>query len=173
MDQLKIQDDILISIDDQKCVILLLLDLSAAFDTVDHPTLLNRLKTRFGITGQAYNWIASYFENRKQSVVIGGCKSKEQVLTCKCATSVDSGPQILFGLWITSLHHHQILWPVLTFLCRRHSNLPCLPSRKWVFFNVRIGKMCCWVSSIIHLQSCLVQTSPNWQNKTIPLHRRY
>ena len=90
---LKIQNDILTSIDEQKCVVLLLLDLSAAFDTVDHPTLLNRLKTRFGITGQAYNWIASYFDNRKQTVVINDCKSEEQVLTCNVPQGSVLGPK--------------------------------------------------------------------------------
>ena len=46
-----IQNDILRSIDDKKIVLLLMLDLSAAFDTVDHAILLSRLESRFGITG--------------------------------------------------------------------------------------------------------------------------
>ena len=41
---LRIQNDILKSIDDKQCVVLLLLDLSAAFDTVDHKMLLHRLQ---------------------------------------------------------------------------------------------------------------------------------
>ncbi|CAB4030953.1 Hypothetical predicted protein, partial [Paramuricea clavata] len=46
---LKVQNDILIAIDNQKCVVLLLLDMSAAFDTVDHEILLERMSKRFGI----------------------------------------------------------------------------------------------------------------------------
>ena len=45
----KVQNDILQAIDQRQSVILLLLDLSAAFDTVDHSTLLSRLSTSFGI----------------------------------------------------------------------------------------------------------------------------
>ena len=41
-----------------------LLDLSAAFDTVTHDVMLDRLKSRFGITGDAQQWIASYLEER-------------------------------------------------------------------------------------------------------------
>ena len=48
---LKIQNDILLEIDNRACVILVLLNLSAACDTMDHSIILNRLRTRFGITG--------------------------------------------------------------------------------------------------------------------------
>ena len=46
---LRVQNDILMALDSRKCVILLLLDLSAAFDTVDHEILLRRLHSKFGI----------------------------------------------------------------------------------------------------------------------------
>ncbi|CAB4005830.1 Hypothetical predicted protein, partial [Paramuricea clavata] len=49
---LKVQNDILVAIDNHKCVVLLLLDMSAAFDTVDHEILLQRMFKRFGIDGQ-------------------------------------------------------------------------------------------------------------------------
>ena len=50
---LRVQNDILKSIDDKQCVVLLLLDVSAAFNTVDHKILLHRLRSRFGIKGKA------------------------------------------------------------------------------------------------------------------------
>ena len=49
----RIHNDILRAIDDGECVILVLLHISAAFDTVDHDILITRLKHRFGITGKA------------------------------------------------------------------------------------------------------------------------
>ena len=75
---LKIQNDVLKTIDNQKCVFLVLLDMSAAFDTVDHGVLLNRLSDRIGIKGKALDWIASYLHERKQFVVIDGKKSIPQ-----------------------------------------------------------------------------------------------
>ena len=54
----------------QKVTLLVLLDLSAAFDTVRHDTLLNRLKSRFGVDGKALEWFASYLADRTQRVTV-------------------------------------------------------------------------------------------------------
>jgi hypothetical protein len=67
-----VQNDILCHLDDKKGVILVLLDLSAAFDTIDHNILLSRLQSRIGVTGQALNWFDSYLHDRYQSIIING-----------------------------------------------------------------------------------------------------
>ena len=72
---LKVQDDIMRAIDGKKCVLLVLLDLSAAFDTVDHKILLRRLESRLGIKGSALEWIKSYLSNRFQSVKVNDVES--------------------------------------------------------------------------------------------------
>jgi hypothetical protein len=51
------------------------LDLSAAFDTIDHGILLNRLRTSFGFAGSFYQWIESYLIGRNQFVRIGMCSA--------------------------------------------------------------------------------------------------
>ena len=56
-------NDILTAIDNRTTVILLLLDLSAAFDTVDHDILLTRLRERFGVTGKPFLWFQSYLSS--------------------------------------------------------------------------------------------------------------
>ena len=48
----------------------MLLDLSAAFDTVDHRILLDRFQFDFGISGSALSWIESYLSNRTQHICI-------------------------------------------------------------------------------------------------------
>ena len=63
----RIQDDILVSLDNRHTVILVLLDLSAAFDTVDHRLLLDKLY-RIGILGNAHRWMHSYLSERTQVV---------------------------------------------------------------------------------------------------------
>ena len=53
---IRVHNDIAMAIDQHNSVILVLLDLSATFDTVDHGTLLSRLSKRFGITGTVLEW---------------------------------------------------------------------------------------------------------------------
>ena len=67
---LKVQNDILIAIDNRKCVMLLLLDMSAAFDTVDQKLLLQRMFIRFAIDAQVFIWFQSNLQNRTRSVVV-------------------------------------------------------------------------------------------------------
>ena len=56
--------DILHAIDSSRAVVLLMLDLSAAFDTVYHEILLNSLSQRYGITGSVPEWFAFYLSSR-------------------------------------------------------------------------------------------------------------
>ena len=61
-------NDIMLAMDNQKVVLLLCLDLSAAFDTVDHDILLSRLELRFGVRGTVLQWFKSYLTDRSQAV---------------------------------------------------------------------------------------------------------
>ena len=60
----RVHNDILVAIDKRHCVMLLLLDLSVAFDTVDHDILLTRLHSKYSISGIALDWFCSYLTNR-------------------------------------------------------------------------------------------------------------
>ena len=64
-----ILDDVLRSLDDRKHVALVLLDLSAAFDTINHEILLTELH-RIGVQGDAHRWIVSYLTDRTQCVSV-------------------------------------------------------------------------------------------------------
>ena len=68
-------DNIFTSADHGQPTLLVSLDLSAAFDTIDHSTLLSRLTTSFGVNGTALAWIASYLTNRSQTVCMGSVSS--------------------------------------------------------------------------------------------------
>ena len=67
---LKIFNDLLLSADQKKISVLVLLDLSAAFDTIDHTILVERLRTTFGFDGTVLNWFKSYLSDRTQSVLL-------------------------------------------------------------------------------------------------------
>ena len=94
---MKVHNDIVSAIDNQSYVILLLLDLSAAFDTIDHKILLQRLSCRFGINGKALCWLKSYLENRKQVVNVKEATSCSKDLRCCVPQGSVLGP-ILYVL---------------------------------------------------------------------------
>ena len=56
----------------KKVTLLVLLDLSAAFDTVRHDILLDRLRTAIGVSGKALEWFTSYLSGRSQQVAVNG-----------------------------------------------------------------------------------------------------
>ena len=57
---LKVKTDVLDAINQKKVVCLVLLDLSMAFDTMNHEYLLNCLKYRFGVHGTVLAWLTDY-----------------------------------------------------------------------------------------------------------------
>ena len=72
---LRVQNDICCALDRREFTVLVMLDLSAAFDTVGHKTFLHRLENRFGITGFALAWFKSYLNSRKQTILFNGHSS--------------------------------------------------------------------------------------------------
>ena len=72
---LKVISDILTAADQKKVTLLGLLDMSAAFDTVDHSIMLRRLETSFGITGAVLSWLKSFLQDRTQQVLLGESSS--------------------------------------------------------------------------------------------------
>jgi hypothetical protein len=72
---LKLLNDVYRTIDGRKITVLIALDLSAAFDTLDIATLRHRLQHSFGITGLALDWLSTYLNGRSQFVKIGEAQS--------------------------------------------------------------------------------------------------
>jgi hypothetical protein len=77
-----VMNDIIRSIDDGKVVPLVLLDLSAAFDTVDHDILLEVLQNRFLVNDVTLSWFHSYLTGRTQSVNVNGLQSACSAVAC-------------------------------------------------------------------------------------------
>ena len=72
---MKVQHDIVHNLDSGHCVMLVLLDTSAAFDTINIDMLLNTLHLWFGIGRTAHDWFKSYLTGRSQHVAIGSSSS--------------------------------------------------------------------------------------------------
>ena len=84
---LRVVNDILSNMNKQHVSILVLLDLSAAFDTVDHAILLRRLETSFGITDAALAWFSSYLSERSQRVSVNGERSDSHLVFLRVRVS--------------------------------------------------------------------------------------
>ena len=112
----KVKMDMFNAIEDKKVMCLVLLDLSAAFDTVSHHFLLNCLKHHFGMKGKIIIWLFNYLQGHTQKVVPDGTaeKAKSDLVTLEQGVPQGSvlGP-ILFSLYITPLGD----------ICRRHGIL--------------------------------------------------
>jgi hypothetical protein len=74
-------EDLLAAADRGDGAALLLLDLSAAFDTIDHTILMQRLSSHCGVSGVALDWFSSYLDGRSQSVVVNALPSDSVTLT--------------------------------------------------------------------------------------------
>ena len=99
---LRILHDLLLATDSGQVSLLTLLDLSAAFDTIDHSILLSRLHDSFGISNIALTWFKSYLSGRKQTVSVNGILSSPTSLDCGVPQGSVLGP-VLFSLYTTPL----------------------------------------------------------------------
>jgi hypothetical protein len=108
---LKLKNDISEAFDVGEGVLLVSLDLSAAFDTLDHAVLLERLRTETGVNGLALDWFNSYISNRTQSVVINETLSKCVSLSIGVPQGSILGP-LLYNIYVQPLRRifikHQV-----------------------------------------------------------------
>ena len=95
----RVTNDIRVNMDKRCGTVLVLIDLSAAFDTIDHSVLLNRLAVRYGIRGTVLAWLRSYLQNRTQRVVIGDASSDSRLLSHGVPQGSVLGP-LLFLLYV-------------------------------------------------------------------------
>ena len=108
-----------------------MLDLSAAFDTIDHSILLETLGSGFGVGGTALTWFTSYLSQRTQQVQIKGTLSEKKQLTTGVPQGSCLGP-VLFTIYVADLF--QIIekhLPESPGLCRWPSSLPVIQTHSF------------------------------------------
>ena len=120
------------------------LDLSKAFDTVDHHILLCKLKNYFGIRGKSFNLIKSYLTNRRQYTKISNIFSDELETNCGVPQGSCLGP-LLFLLNINNLplasQMNTTLYTDDTYLMMSDLNLTSLQNR----INIKLKNIDFWL----------------------------
>ena len=99
---LSVMDSLLTNSDEKLVSLVALLDLSAAFDTLDHSILIRRLEITFGIRGNVLKWFCSYVSQRFQSIIVNGSISNPCPLLYGVPQGSVLGP-VLFTLYSQSL----------------------------------------------------------------------
>ena len=87
------------AMDKKQGTILLLVDFSSAFDTINHNILIRRLRLRYGFVGKILDWVISYLKERSQRVVIGDQSSSTTTVTTGVPQGSVLGP-LLFSLYV-------------------------------------------------------------------------
>ncbi len=95
----EITNDLLLASDKGCISLLVLLDLSAAFDTIDHDILVDRLQNYTGIQGQALRWFRSYLSDRYHCVYLNGEASQLSPVKYGVPQGSVLGP-LLFSLYM-------------------------------------------------------------------------
>ena len=143
---LSLYDSIIRAISKQQVTCLCLLDLSAAFDTIDHSILIHRLSSWFGIENTALSWFQSYLSSRSFTAACRNTKSTSTSVTCGVPQGSVLGP-LLFSLYTTPLSS------ILSATCVSH-HLYADDTQLYISFLPSQ-----FLSSIQHLQSAISEVS--------------
>ena len=98
----RVVSDIRRAAGDGQCTVLLALDISAAFDSINHDVLIDRLKSTFGLSGEVLGWFRSFVSERSQYIAIGEERSSSKNLSSGVPQGLVLGP-LLSSIYVSEV----------------------------------------------------------------------
>ena len=144
---LRIKKDIDTALDRKSMVILVMLDVSSAFDTIEHEVLLTRLEHTFGITDKALAWLRSYLSERHQHVVVDSTMSADYVLQCGVPQGSVLGP-VLYCMYTR---------PVCDIVARHGMQYHCYADDIQIYATV--GRDQCIAAALFKIEACVMEVA--------------
>ena len=138
----------------QQVTLLVFLDLSAAFDTIDHSVLLRRLETKFGFTGTALEWFKSYLSGRFQQVVIDDATSDKFNMDFGVPQGSCLGP-LLFSIYTT---------PLFDIVSNHLPTVHCYADDTQLYLAFQPDDTAAQESAVASMEAC-IQDIRNWMTK--------
>ncbi|CAC5398575.1 unnamed protein product [Mytilus coruscus] len=175
--QLRAHHDIALALDNNWCAELVMLDLSDAFDTIDHPILINRLEYSYGITGSALELsvlqldpYCQIIQEKQVNAVTKSCyfqirnigRIRKYITEAACKTLVCSfvASRLYYGnallnevnvSLVNKLHRVQNTAARLVTRSKKHHTTPVLVSLHWIPVQYRIQyKLLLYTFKILH-----------------------
>ena len=151
---LRVHHDIAAALDNNCHAVLVMLDLSAAFDVIDHRILMHRLEHTLGITGAALSWIQSYLSDRNMRVAIGDAMSDKKSIAIGVPQGSVLGPK-LYCMFTKPIGE----------ICRRHNmSYHCYADDTQVYIVIR--PLDNWNNYRVRLEACLSDIS-KWMSSNM------
>ena len=122
-----------------------MLDLSCAFDTVDHELLMIRLDGSFGITDKALAWLQSYISERYQTVAVRSAGSVDSILTCGVPQGSVLGPTL----------HCMYTKPIGDIVARHAMQYHCYADDTQIYITVERDESI--VAALTKLELCIAE----------------
>ena len=147
---LKLCNDILLAMDNQKVTALVSIDLSAAFDTIDSKVLLNILQNNFHVQGSCLDWFRSYLSERSQQVIINDSLSLHHELKYGVPQGSCAGP-VLFTDYASTIN---------TVMSHHEAKIMAYADDHTIYLSFKPNNE---LASIDSIQNCLTEIK-NWMN---------
>ena len=156
---LRVHQDLTLALDRNCCAVLLMLDLSAALDTIDNSILLRRLEHSYGISDSALLWFRSYLEGRTQRVAVGSVHSNSIQLNFGVPQGSVLGPR-LYCMFSKPIGE----------ICKRHNMLyHCYADESQVYLVIE--PIDSWTDISVRLEACIADISTWMKVKLLKLNQ--